>query len=391
MVDTSLVAYMQQQLKNGYDMNTIRSFLLKNGYPPAEVAAAIQYLQAQQQRQTTAPTQQKMLVSYIKQYLQQGYTLQQVQTTLLQRGYPPFIVQQAMNRALKKPFSIPFPMLSKKTLLVIFLSLLIILTIAAIAWLYVNIGLEEEPQIDFSMSMDVDTLAPGDILYVTNDFIKFPEEREYPITIYYTISDKETLTREESWQLSFDRDEPLERNVKYGLTSTIAPGDYELSAKMNYGSISKQAYASFTISVEEEELEAAEIEAVSKEQAAKEFEEAKEIEEVEVVSERSVPSAEDYENYAAAKSLASTDAIAAAEYCIAISTASKKDDCYSAVGRTSGQKEYCEEIVSDPTRDSCYLGFAFNNGDYTVCDKITNPFSKQSCRQLEQTAALQSG
>jgi hypothetical protein len=401
MVDTSLVTYMQQQLKNGYDINTIRSFLLKNGYPPAEVAAAIQSIQAQQQRQTAAPAQQKMLVGYIKQSLQQGYTPQQIQTTLLQRGYPSFIVQQAMSSALKKPFSIPIPHFSKKMLLITLLSLLILLILAAIVWLYLNTELKEEVEIDFEISIDIDTLAPGDILYVTNDFIRFPEEREYPITIYYTISDKETVTREDSWQISFDQTEPLERSVKYGLTRTIAPGAYELSAKMNYGSISKQAYDSFTISVDEEELEAAE--AAAQEQGVEEVgaEEGEEIktaeetekeedvtEEVEVVSERGVPTAEDYENYAAAKSLASTDSTTAATYCTAISTASKKDDCYSAVARTSGQKEYCEEIISDPTRDSCYLGFAFNKGDYTVCDKIANPFSKQSCKQLEQAATL---
>lgn len=407
MVDTSLVSYIQQQLKNGYDLNTIRSFLIKNGYAQGEVAGAIQSIQIQQQRQETPPSQQKMLVAYIKQYLQQGYSPQQIQATLLQKGYPPFTVQQAMISALKKPFSIPFPQLSKKMLLITLLSLLILLILAAIVWLYFHTELKEEPQIDFSISVDIDTLAPGDILYVTNDFIKFPEEREYPITIYYTISDEEMLTREDSWQISFDRTEPLERSIKYGLTSTIAPGEYELSAKMNYGSMSKQAYASFTVSVSEEELEAAEAEAVAKEQAAQEVEEAKEIEEegaeetaeipgeeavteeVEVLSERGVPTAEDYENYAAAKSLASTDAATAAVYCTAISAATKKDECYSAVGRTSGQKEYCEEIISDPTRDACYIDFAFNKGDYTVCDEIANPFIQQSCRQLEQVAAMQ--
>lgn len=389
MVDILLINYIEQQHKNGYDLNTIRSFLLKNGYPEKEVDAAIQQLQAQQQRQETLPGPQKMLVAYIKQYLQQGYAPQQIQTTLLQRGYAPFTIQQAMQSALKKPFSIPFPRISKKMLLILFLSLLILLTITAIVWLYFNIELKEEPQIDFAISIDMDTLAPGDILYVTNDFITFPEEREYPITIYYTINDKETGTREDSWQLSFDRTEPLERSVKYGLTKTIASGEYELSAKMNYGSMSKQAYDLFTVSISEEELEVAEAEATTQEQETTETPEEEAVpEEVEVVSERGVPTAEDYENYAAAKSLASTDATAAAEYCIAISTASKKDDCYSAVGRVSGQKEYCEEIVSDPTRDSCYLGFAFNKGDYTVCDEITNPFSKQSCRQLEQVAAI---
>lgn len=406
MVDTSLLNYIQQQRKNGYDLNTVRSFLLKNGYPQKDVDAAIQELQVQQQRQENYPAQQKMLVAYIKQYLQQGYAPQQIQTTLLQRGYAPFTIQQAMESALKKPFSIPLPQLSKKMLLILFLSLLILLTITTIVWLYFNIELEEEPQIDFAISIDRDTLAPGDILYVTNDFIAFPEEREYPITIYYTINDKETETREDSWQLSFDRTEPLERSVKYGLTKTIASGEYELSAKMNYGSMSKQAYDSFTVSISEAELEAAEAETTIQEQETQEGNEEKEREEegaeettekleeeavpeeVEVVSERSAPTAEDYENYASAKSLASTDATAAAEYCTAIDAATKKDECYSAVARGSGQKEFCEEIVSDPTRDACYLDFAFNKGDYTVCDEIANSFIQQSCRQLEQVATI---
>ncbi len=391
MVDISLVYYIQQQLKNGYDLNTIRSFLIKNGYSQEQVTAAIQSIQVEQQRQEGPPHQQKMLVAYIKQYLKQGYSSQQIQATLLQRGYAPFTVQEAMRSALKKPFSIPFPELSKKMLLITLLSLLILLTLAVIVWLYFHIEFKEESQIDFAISLDRETLAPGDILYVTNDFITFPEEREYPITLYYTISDKETLTREDSWQISFDRKEPLERSVKYGLARTIASGEYELSAKMNYGSISKQAYASFTVSVVKEELEAKEIEEKGAEESAETPEEEAVAEEIKVVSERGIPTAEDYENYATAKSLASTDAAAAAVYCAAITAATKKDECYSAVARISGQKEYCEEIVSDPTRDPCYLDFAFNKGDYTVCDEIANPFIKQSCRQLEQGTAMQSG
>lgn len=414
MVDMSLVMYIKNQLQKGYDSATIRKFLLENNYPAQEVDAALQSAGAVQQG--TAPqyppqqqTAQQQLVQYIKQYLKQGYSVEQIRTYLLQYGYPSFVVQYALTEATKKRFAFPIiPKLalpSRKTFFISLLILFVLAIIAATTWFFMNIKVEEaKPEITFGISVDKSTVAPGETLYITNDFSNLPSEREYKATIYYTIVDA-TGTQIDSWEISFGAEDAVVKNTKYALLPSIDPDDYVLEGKMVYGTVSKQEKTSFTVTISEEELvaaeekaeeEAAKEEAITEEvsveeEVSEEEREKEEAEEVVVKQEvtiTGIPTASDYQNYATAKELAATDAEGAAVYCEKISSLSKKDECYSTIARESKDKSYCEQIVSDPTRDSCWVSFAFNQQDYTVCAEIANPFIKQSCEQLEKVAAL---
>src|SRR3989338_3074771 len=351
---------------------------------------------------------------YFKQYMRQGYSAEQVQTFLLQNGYPQNIVAAAKEKATKKAFQLPqLALPSKKTFLILLLLPLIAGALAATAWFFMSLETEEEPEVDFDVSIAVDVVAPGETLYINNYFINFPEKRPYSITIYYTINDKQTLTRVDSWQVSVDAtDSILEaKSVKHTIPRTTEPGEYELNVKLSYGTTTKQLYEYFTVSTSEEEIAQAEETAAEEEVQAETVVEESEIQEqesfaeettseeaiteeeteevVETVSETGIPSSNDYVNLATAKEVAKTDAEAAAEYCAAISTLSQQDDCYWNVAKNSGDKSYCENVVADHTRDACWVGFAFDKADYTVCDNISNPFIKQSCEQLEKVAELQ--
>ena len=325
MVDGKLVTYIQQQLHNGFTLEVIRSALIQNGYPQQEVDEAISYIQhatktAPLQQQTEFQSQEKMLVSYIKQYIKQGYTYGQIERFLLQNRYSPTLVKQALADAEKKTFQISIP--SQKTLLIVFVMLLIAGALGATAWFFFNTEFKKDEAIDFSVTVDLDTLAPGETLSINNDFINFPDERKYPITLYYTINEKETLTRVDSWQLSFNINDPL-KNEKHIIARTIASGAYELDVKMNYGTTSNQATADFTVSIDKQALDAAEEEAAQKEQKTKETEKIEETESeetsketeqeqlsevVETATEAYAVGADDYKNYAAAKEIAATDA-----------------------------------------------------------------------------------
>ena len=51
MVQLSLVQYLEAQTKRGYDINALRSYLIRYGYDPADIDEAIRYLYQQQQPQ----------------------------------------------------------------------------------------------------------------------------------------------------------------------------------------------------------------------------------------------------------------------------------------------------------------------------------------------------
>lgn len=408
MVDARLFSYVQEQMSAGYDANTIRNYLLQNGYPRNEVDAVFQAIQqgrTQPPPGAQAPQQQAQiasLINYFRQYMQQGYSAEQVQNFLLQHGYPQNIVAAAKEKATKKGIRLPQILLpSKRTSLIILLIVLIATAVAATAWFFMNIEQEKGRPIDFDVSIAVDVVAPGETLYINNDFIDFPEKRLYSITIYYTINDKERLTRADSWQVSVDTTDAIleAKSVKHTILRTMEPGAYELNVKMNYGTTTKQLYEYFTVSASEEEIAQAEEIAVEQQvqQEEADFEETKTqetiVEEeapekteevVETTLEAGIPSSSDYMNLATAKEVAKTDAEAALQYCEQIRTLAQKDSCYWNVARNSEDKSYCLYVVSDVDRDSCWIEFAFQKGDYSVCENISNPYIKQSCEQLKK-------
>src|SRR3989338_852176 len=188
-----------------------------------------------------------------------------------------------------------------------------------------NIEQEETEEVDFDVSLDIDTVAPGETLYINNDFINFPDKRETSFQLYYTINEKETLTRVDSWQLSMGISDALIKSTKRTVLTSLDPGEYELNVKMNYASTSKQVYEYFTVSVDEEELQKAEEaaeergedtgtteeekeETVVEEQGTEGEEDAQTAEEettevVETTYETNVIGEDDYVNLAAAKEL----------------------------------------------------------------------------------------
>ncbi len=404
MVDGRLTNYIQQQLHAGFSLEVIRNAMLQGGYAAQEVDAAIDYVQhatrtAPLQQQTQFVQQEEMLVNYVRQYLKQGYTLAQIQAFLLQNRYPPFIVEKAIADAQsqqKKGFSLPrLSLPTPKSLFIVFLILLIVAVVVGTAWFFLNTTPTTETPVDFDVTLDIDTVAPGDTLYINNDFINFPSKRIYPITLYYTINDKETLTRVDSWQLSFGITDSF-KNEKHTILRTIAPGDYELDVKMSYGTTSKDGQVDFTVSTNEEEIATAEQEAETTQATSEQTTETTPSETpqettpetVVTTTEKLATGEDDYVNYNSAKELATTDAAGATQYCDLIILQTKKDECYWAVAKSSGDKSYCSTIVADNTRDACWVGFAFDKNDYTVCDEIANPFIKQSCQQLEKVNEL---
>ncbi|MBU0628591.1 MAG: hypothetical protein KKC75_05345 [Nanoarchaeota archaeon] len=65
----------------------------------------------------------------------------------------------------------------------------------------------------------------------------------------------------------------------------------------------------------------------------------------------------------------------------------EKDDCYKDVAKESKRSEVCANIVKESKSDQCYMDFA-TKGDYSVCDKVVNKYLKQSCDSLKQLAEM---
>ena len=76
------------------------------------------------------------------------------------------------------------------------------------------------------------------------------------------------------------------------------------------------------------------------------------------------------------------------DYCRQIGNARIRDLCYSNVAKSTNDNSLCKEISTDSRKDSCYMSFVLDNQDYSVCDKITNKNMRDSCESLKQLYEL---
>lgn len=75
-------------------------------------------------------------------------------------------------------------------------------------------------------------------------------------------------------------------------------------------------------------------------------------------------------------------------YCTQINNLRIKDLCYSNIAKSINDNSLCQEISIDSRRDSCFMTFVLDNKDYSVCDKISNKHLRQSCESLRQLSEI---
>jgi len=71
----------------------------------------------------------------------------------------------------------------------------------------------------------------------------------------------------------------------------------------------------------------------------------------------------------------------AVNFCNQVKDINNRDECYKTVAYASGSSSYCTNIISDTRRDMCY-GYFASKGDLSVCSKMINEYMKDSCNAL---------
>ncbi len=79
------------------------------------------------------------------------------------------------------------------------------------------------------------------------------------------------------------------------------------------------------------------------------------------------------------------------DYCTKIINARVKDLCYSNIAKNINDNTLCQYISTDSRKDSCYMTFVLDNKDYSVCGRISNKQLRQSCESLKQLNEISQG
>ncbi|MGV8171227.1 MAG: hypothetical protein ACP5OA_00865 [Candidatus Woesearchaeota archaeon] len=394
--------------------------MISNNTPQKDVDDAIAYmnqtnlssapnasLQAQQNHQSLAqnlsstssanPMIELQLKNYIQTQLNNGYNLELIRTTLINRGYNPGIVNKISNDISNVNINIKHEVtVSKGTIIGTVVSIFIVGILVFGILNFDSIFKPKESLLDISVSTTEYSHIPGENVNYQIHISNMGSLRGFDTTIKCLVVDDtgSIITRKEE-TLALETTASVNRNIR--LPMNIKPGIYYIQIIADYGN--KQAKSSAEIEVVQSIIDKKPSTyippTINKDNAT-----------IHTPAIPSIPSNPDNvvikknttnngapattiteksfgEVLTEVKQTASSNPESAIIICSKVLSVEQRDICYSVVADTSKYKNYCDMISGADYRDNCYLSFLMNGGDVDVCDKMTGNSNKDFCEQLK--------
>jgi len=358
---------------------------------------------------------QQGVIEYIQRLLRQGYDRGTIRSTLINAGYSPSDVRQAMQVATgqKKTRHIP-----TKLLVIIFISLVVISGVVLLVLKLMQPPLEP---LSMSVSLFSSVVQPGSDVTATVSVIN-PAGRETEGLIDFTVSGPggRVASRTEEFTVTDQTSVP----VSIGIPDGAVAGEYLLKARLSHVTGSKEDSKTFEVVKEAERAAPVaaleeEAEVVARQEqltcpggcddldfctsdvcvqgqcrhspitpccgnGACEQGEDESSCRVDCGPRRELPS----DVTSKAQELAVTNLNAAVGECESLAQQKLADTCLQQISKAAESKEPCTKIAGDDVRDACYIRFAYDD-DFTVCEEISNKYMRNSCVQLKKVKAFQ--
>ena len=389
MVQDSLVRYIREQIRAGYDIGTIKNYLIKYGYPESRVNEAMQY------------------------------------------AYPPSEVKHVVHLS--------------KTTVALAVAVICTLLLAAIGIFYFNSS--PSKLLDVSTSLLSNSINPGDNLQFTVELSNLGKAKRYDVMLRYEVRNQrdELLTFKEE-TIAVETKASTSVSIILG---NAEPGNYYLKAIASYGDEKATATSSFSINAVQQQAAPEPAPAArscpfscnDNNQCTNDYcseatnyecghdnvipccgNGACEIGETyqTCISDCAAPASVDifegkpiWEKIDIIKGIAKNDKQKALGYCndieqtgynydcltgVAasanddnvcndIADESYKDNCYKTTATANMRSDVCAKVVKDSKRDQCYMDFA-TKGDYSICNKLVNKYLAQSCDSLRKLSEM---
>jgi len=361
-----LVTYLVEQLKAGYDENTLRTQLIAQGYHSFDIDPAMD----------AAKNQVFGLSNYVKSYLGKGYSDQQIREFLDELGYGKADINNAFRLAGIGHQGIHIHV---SPMVVFVIGVLLILGVGAYFGIqYLKVDPDDQKstpkQLDVSITVVTSSVEPGQDFMYKVSLTNFGTFRGYDVTLRYEIIDsygeqfdmiQETKYIESS--LSFIKEMSIPEDMEPGRYSVVVTADYD-----NYSSVAKKLFR-VVKSLEVVRNETVEInitEAVINDTQPIEFTDTGAFADL---------SRSEIEE--ALKKLGREEPEAAGKACAGLINENMRSSCFISLARISLDPAFCSQ-VDKASRDSCYITIAMNSTDLKICDDITQDQVKSSCTAL---------
>lgn len=409
MVQNSLVRYIREQIRQGYDISSIKGYLLRYGYPEGQINEALQF------------------------------------------AYPPTEVRHVLHP-------------SKTTIALIVAAVCSLILISAAVFMFLGSGKTPKQLLDVKIELVSSSVEYGSNLMFTVELFNLGKIARYDVSLrheIYNLRDEFVIFKEETIAL----ETRASSSVSLSLGGT-PPGSYYVKTTAFYGGKSAKATSSFRI-VKKGEIPTEEPKEEPEEEPVRETmpeitrgmcpiscsdgdsctrDYCNEGTNYECRHDKMFPccgngvceSSENYNNCLAdceapadqgegifegktiwekvemIADIAKRDKEGALRYCEGIEqtnfrydcftkvAASSKDDgvcekiedeaykdyCYRNFANENRNSEVCAKVIKESKRDQCYMDFA-TKGDYSVCDKLVNKYLRQSCESLKRLSEVE--
>jgi hypothetical protein len=390
MVQQNIVSFIISQLKQGKTIEEINKFLIEAGYDKAEVESSVQYTINTQANPRLAEEQRiQQLFLYVQQQIKAGYDLQTIYNFLISRGYPYYEVNSALQQV-----TMPKKEAKLEHKLVIFALVAMFLMTSAVTIMYfkaytlIGIGVPEK-LLDVETEKLTTIVQQGGELMFKVKLINFGYEKRFDVTMNYKVIDRETqgtvLEKSETLALSTT----LENVIKFDIPEDIKAGKYVLRTDATYKDFT--ATSGFIFDILPKEIAKERIEEIRKivpemkENITEIPELGPTVPEAPVEAQPTpipAPEAPFYEGKTRQQAFEMVKAVSvrepqrAVDMCKTLRIKQHQDDCIITIAKFKKDGAYCMMMSN---QDRCLLELVLETNDQKFCSLMKDSMMKSNC------------
>ncbi len=343
------------------------------------------YNQNTQVNQANNYVNNSVLESQIKNYIQtqlnNGYNIEIIKSALIRQGINSNIINKVASDLNNVNINVKHEVNISKGTIIGVVAAIFIVGLVVFGIFNFSIFKPSESLMDITISTTAYSYLPGENLNYQIHVTNMGSIERFDATIKYLVIDdtRTVITRKEE-TLAVQTTTSNNRNIQ--LPQTIKPGKYYLQAIAEYGSKSATSKSEFEVvqKIEDKKPDTYVPPTESKPTTPT-------IPTTEnTPTTPNVPTTSSTgktlgEVLTEVKILSQTNPDAAASECLKLASTEQKDICYSTIADSSRSYEYCDRISKIEYKDNCYLAFAIKE-NLDICNKISDNSSKALCEQL---------